>query len=86
MFGVTIDYLVNGNIEEKAKMQDAELLQQFKEVEKMNDDDRLIVRKLIDALLPKGNENSYCYNKQNPAHWPGSLLFYSRQCLFPKNA
>lgn len=56
LFGVTIDFLVNGNIEEKAKntLQDAELLQQFKEVEKMNDDDRLTVKKLIDAFITKG--------------------------------
>jgi len=55
-FGVTIDYLVNGNIQEKAKtsLQDSELLQQFKEVEKMNDDDRLTVKKLIDAFITKG--------------------------------
>ena len=56
LFGVTIDYLVNGNVEEKAKntLQDAELLQQFREVEKMNDDDRLTVKKLIDAFITKG--------------------------------
>ena len=56
VFGVTIDYLVNGNIEEKAKatLQDAELLQLFKEVEKMADDDRLTVKKLIDAFITKG--------------------------------
>lgn len=55
-FGVTIDYLVNGNIAEKAKasLQDSELLQQFKEVEKMNDDDRSTVKKLIDAFITKG--------------------------------
>ena len=43
-------------MEEKAKntLQDAELLQQFKEVEKMNDDDRLPVKKLIDAFITKG--------------------------------
>lgn len=53
--GVTIDYLINGNIEEKAKasLKDSELLQQFKEVEKMNDDDRLTVKKLIDAFITK---------------------------------
>lgn len=56
LFGVTIYYLVNGNIKEKAKntLQDAELLQQFREVEKMNDDDCLTVKKLIDTFITKG--------------------------------
>jgi hypothetical protein len=35
-------------------LQDAELLQQFREVEKMNDDDRLTVKNLIDAFITKG--------------------------------
>ena len=55
VFGVTIDFLVNGNIEEKAQasLKDSELLQQFKEVEKMNEDDRSTVKKLIDAFITK---------------------------------
>lgn len=51
-FGVTTDYMAYGDIEEKEKntLLDAELLQQFKEVEKMNDYNRLTVKKLIDAF------------------------------------
>lgn len=55
VFGVSIDYIVNGSLEQKAEntIDDNELLQQFKEVEKMNDDDRSTVKKLIDAFITK---------------------------------
>lgn len=55
VFGVSIDYLVNGSLEQKAEstIDDNELLQQFKEVEQMNDDDRGTVKKLIDAFITK---------------------------------
>ena len=55
VFGVSIDYLVNGSLEQKAEtsLDDNELLQQFKEVEKMNEDDRGTVKKLIDAFITK---------------------------------
>ena len=61
-------FLVNGNIEvdipvilvriiheEKAKntLQDAELLNQFKEVEKLNQEDKHLVKTFIDAFLTK---------------------------------
>lgn len=51
----TTDYLINGATDEKAKstLKDAELLQQFKEVEQMNDEDKNIVKKLIDAFITK---------------------------------
>lgn len=55
-FGVSIDYLVNGSLEQKAEsaIDDNELLQQFKEVEKMDDDDdRGTIKKLIDAFITK---------------------------------
>jgi transcriptional regulator with XRE-family HTH domain len=54
--GTTIDYLINGDSNEKAisTLKDAELLQQFKAVEQMNDDDRTVIKKLIDAFITKG--------------------------------
>jgi len=55
VFGVSIDFIVNGTIEEKASniLQDNELLLQFKEVEQMNEDDRGTIKKLIDAFITK---------------------------------
>lgn len=55
-FGVSINFLVNGTLEQKAErsLDDNELLQQFKEVEQMNDDDdRSTIKKLIDAFITK---------------------------------
>ena len=53
--GVSIDYLVNGTIEEKAfdTLDDTELLSQFKEVEQMNEDDKSTIKKLIEAFITK---------------------------------
>ena len=52
----TSDFLMNGNTDEKAKaaLQDTELLQQFKAVDQMNDDDKVTIKKLIDAFITKG--------------------------------
>ena len=51
----TIDYLVSGDSDEKAKatLEDAKLLQQFKEVEQMDDEDKNVITKLIDAFITK---------------------------------
>ena len=53
IFGTTVDFLVSGATEDKAKAQlkDTELLQQFKEVEQLNDKDKNVVKTLIDAFL-----------------------------------
>jgi len=53
IFGTTVDYLVSGATEDKAKAQlkDTELLQQFKEVEQLSDKDKNVVKTLIDAFL-----------------------------------
>lgn len=53
IFGTTVDYIVNGATEDKAKAQlkDAELLQQFKEVELLTDKDKSIIKTLIEAFL-----------------------------------
>ena len=53
IFGTTVDFLVNGATEEKAKasLRDSELLQQFKEVEQLNDKDKSVIKTLIEAFL-----------------------------------
>jgi hypothetical protein len=50
--GTSVDFLVNGNTTEKA--QDAELLKQFKAVEKMDENDQNTIKSLIDAFITKG--------------------------------
>lgn len=55
VFGTSIDFLVNGNTDEKAaaSLKDNDLLVQFQEVEKLNEDDKIVIKKLIDAFLAK---------------------------------
>jgi hypothetical protein len=54
--GTSVDFLVNGNTTEKAQntMKDAELLKQFKAVEKMDENDQNTIKSLIDAFITKG--------------------------------
>lgn len=51
----TVDYLINGDTDEKAvsTLKDAELLQQFRAVEQMDEEDKVTVKKLIDAFITK---------------------------------
>ena len=51
----TVDYLISGDTEEKAKatLKDSELLQQFRAVEQMSEDDRTVIKRLIDAFITK---------------------------------
>jgi transcriptional regulator with XRE-family HTH domain len=51
----TVDYLISGDTDEKAvsTLKDAELLQQFRAVEQMDEDDKGTVKKLIDAFITK---------------------------------
>lgn len=55
--GTSIDFLISGDKDEKVKasLKDAELLQQqqFKAVEQFTDDDKTVVKKLIDAFIVK---------------------------------
>jgi len=53
--GVSGDYLMEGATEEaaKARFEDRELLRQFQEVETLPDDDKAVVKKLLDAFLTK---------------------------------
>ena len=50
-----VAFQISGDTNEKAKsaLKDSELLQQFKAVEQMNDDDRTVIKKLIDAFITK---------------------------------
>jgi transcriptional regulator with XRE-family HTH domain len=51
----TVDYLISGDKTEKAKasLKDAELLQQFRQVEQLSDKDKSVIKTLIDAFLTK---------------------------------
>lgn len=53
--GVSSDYLLEGSVEAaaKAKFSDRELLQQFQEVERLSEDDKHVVKILLDAFLTK---------------------------------
>jgi transcriptional regulator with XRE-family HTH domain len=52
---VSSDYLLDGSTEEaaKAKFEDRELLRQFQEVEHLPEEDKTVVKKLLDAFLTK---------------------------------
>lgn len=51
--GVTTDYLMDGTTTEiaSARLADRELIQCFQEVERLPDEDKAIVKKLLDAFL-----------------------------------
>ncbi|MCU7860698.1 MAG: helix-turn-helix domain-containing protein [Candidatus Thiodiazotropha sp. (ex Lucinoma kastoroae)] len=52
---VSSDYLLEGSTEDaaKAKFEDRELLRQFQEVEHLSEEDKTVVKKLLDAFLTK---------------------------------
>jgi len=52
---VSPDFLLYGSTDEKAQNQlsDPELINQFKAIEAMDDEDRIVVKKLIDAFITK---------------------------------
>lgn len=52
---VSGDYLLEGATDEaaKARFEDRELLRQFQEVEHLSDEDKTVVKKLLDAFLTK---------------------------------
>jgi len=64
----TIDYLINGDTDEKAKsaLKDSELLQQFKAVEQMNEADRTVIKRLIDSFITKGKIKTACTISKKP--------------------
>lgn len=51
----TSDYLLEGaaNQAAKARFADRDLLRQFQEVEQLPDDDKIVIKKLLDAFLIK---------------------------------
>lgn len=51
----TTDYLMNGGSDEvvSAQLTDKELLSQFREVEKLNKEDKYLIKKFIDAFITK---------------------------------
>jgi transcriptional regulator with XRE-family HTH domain len=53
--GVSPDFLIYGSSDEKAKtkLSDPELINQFKAIEDMDEDDRNVIKKLIDAFITK---------------------------------
>jgi transcriptional regulator with XRE-family HTH domain len=53
--GTTTDYLMQGNTNDiiSSQLMDKELLNQFKEVEKLNNDDKYLIKTFIDAFLTK---------------------------------
>jgi transcriptional regulator with XRE-family HTH domain len=53
--GVTSAYLLDGDADEaaKARFEDRELLKQFQKVEQLPDEDKNVVKKLLDAFLTK---------------------------------
>jgi transcriptional regulator with XRE-family HTH domain len=53
--GVSPDFLIYGTSDEKAKtkLTDADLINQFKAIENMDEEDRNVVKKLIDAFITK---------------------------------
>ena len=53
--GVSSDFLTNGSTDEMAEntLKDKELLNQFRAIEKMPDNDKYVVKSLIDAFITK---------------------------------
>lgn len=53
--GVSSDFLTNGSTDELAEntLNDKELLNQFKAIEKMADNDKNVIKTLIDAFITK---------------------------------
>lgn len=53
--GVSPDFLIYGTSDEKAKtkLTDADLINQFKAIENMDEEDKNVIKKLIDAFITK---------------------------------
>ena len=63
--GITTDYLMSGATTEIAthRLTDRELLTRFQEVEKLGDEDKAVVKKLLDAFLAMNQLKGYA-NRQ----------------------
>lgn len=55
VLGVSGDYLMAGSTQEvaRARLEDRELVRMFQEVETLSEEDRAVVKKLLDAFLMK---------------------------------
>jgi hypothetical protein len=55
VLGLSSDYLMNGTSDDLAEstLTDKDLLNQFKAIEKMNDNDKNVIKTLIDAFITK---------------------------------
>jgi len=53
--GVSGDYLLEGAVEEaaRARFEDRELLHQFQQIEKLPEEDKAVIKRLLDAFLTK---------------------------------
>ena len=53
IFDVSIDYLVNGNKSEKAEqtLKDAEVIKQFKQLDKLPEDEKQSILRVLSALI-----------------------------------
>ena len=53
--GVTTDYLIDGKANEvaKAKIEDKDLLNMFKEVDTFPEDEKSVIKKVLDAFITK---------------------------------
>jgi transcriptional regulator with XRE-family HTH domain len=53
IFNTSVDFLINGNTDEKAKatLQNTELLQRFKEVENLPERERSVILEVLSAYL-----------------------------------
>lgn len=59
VFNTSIDFIVYGDSEQKAQqsIKDNELLSQFKEVEKLDNTDKNIIKNVIDAFIKRSKLN-----------------------------
>lgn len=55
IFSVSPDFLINGSVNEQAhaNLSDTELIQHFKALEQMEEEDKNVVKQLIDAFIMK---------------------------------
>jgi predicted RNase H-like HicB family nuclease len=63
---VSGDYLIEGTTTDtaKAKFEDRKLLLQFQEVEKLQEEDKQVVKKLIDAFLTKNTFRNWHHGRR----------------------
>jgi len=64
VFGVSRDYLMYGNVprDEKMKIDDPELLEQFQRISQLKEEDRVTIKNVIKAIIMK-NQMEMVINK-----------------------